>query len=89
MQLCSLRSTPKLFWCGRKGDREEGEGEFGCEHGNTSVILPSMLSHHRTNGLHRPKTRDGERCHIERSITAPDDLNKRLPSCLSLDRQRK
>lgn len=33
--------------------------------GKTSVILSSMLSHHRTNGLwhfYSPKTRDGKRC---------------------------
>lgn len=35
--------------------------------GRTSVIVSSMLSHHRTNGLwdfYRPKTRDGKRCQL-------------------------
>lgn len=35
--------------------------------GKTSVILSSMLSHHRTNGLwdfYSPKTRDGKRCDL-------------------------
>lgn len=38
-------------------------GTEGCA-GKTSVILSSMLSHHRTNGrggVYSPKTRDGKR----------------------------
>lgn len=67
MQLCS--NCFSVYVWGRSNEEVGRVVVVGTEGwaSKTSVILSSMLSHHRTNGLwdfYSPKTRDGKRCQL-------------------------